>query len=332
MSPQATADIRNVGKDFGKSFRLRHAPSLLLTSKARPQMAVTRITVPAGLTEPAGPVIPERGFTIPVYLRQPVCEDWGTWVDGKFLPVEHWEEGGIGIYDLEADPRAWRTSAYDCVHFNLPRATLDAFTSDREVPRINSLPCTQGKRDDLLFGLAKFILPWLGNEVRMCDLTFDYFVLMFCNHVALKYGNSRFPRSRVAGLAPWQKRRVRELVDAGLHQQLRLSTLAAECRLSVSHFCRSFKQSFGVPAHRYVIQCRVDFAKSLLTNSSMPLAEVALRSGFNDQSAFSRTFGAFVGVSPKRWLNELMSAQVRTPHRISDEDGEDGPGPPAAKS
>src|SRR5580692_3283825 len=231
MSLERTAGILNVGKDFGKSFRLRDAPSLLLTSRSRPQMAVTRITVPTGLSEPAGPVLPERGFTIPVYLRQPVCEKWGTWVDGKFLPIAHWAEGGIGIYDLESNPRAWRTSAYDCVHFNLPRATLDAFSSDSEVQRIDTLTCTQGKRDDLLFGLAKFILPWLGNEIRICDLTFDHFVMMFCSHVAATYGNSRLSRKQVGGLAPWQRRRVVEIVNAGLDRQLRLSTLAEECRL-----------------------------------------------------------------------------------------------------
>jgi AraC family transcriptional regulator len=309
MSLERTSGIRNVGKDLGKSFRLQEAPSLLLTSESRPQMAVTRITVPTGLSEPAGPVLPERGFTIPVYLRKPLCQNWGTWVDGKFLPVAHWEEGGIGIYDLESNPRAWRTSAYDCVHFNLPRATLDAFTFDSEVSRIDTLTCTQGKRDDLLFGLAKFILPWLGNETRICDLTFDYFILMFCSHVAATYGNSRLSRSRVGGLAPWQRRRVVEIVNAGMHRQLRLSTLAEECRLSVSHFSRSFKQSFGVPAHRYLIHCRVEFAKSLLKNSSMPLAQIALRSGFSDQAAFSRTFGALVGTSPKRWLNEYRAGR-----------------------
>jgi AraC family transcriptional regulator len=103
-----------------------------------------------------------------------------------------------------------------------------------------------------------------------------------------------------------------ELVNAGLHQQLRLSTLAEECRLSMSHFSRSFKQSFGVPAHRYVIHCRVEFAKSLLKSSSTPLAEIALRSGFSDQAAFSRTFGALVGTSPKRWLNEYKSGRSDT--------------------
>lgn len=305
MSLQGTADILNVGNDYAqKTFRLAAGPSLLLTSGSRPQIGITRITVPVGFSEPAGPVRPERGFTIPVYLRQPSCENWGTWVDGKFLPVAHWAEGGIGIYDLESNPRAWRTSAYDCVHFNLPRATLDAFTSDIGARQVGALSCAQGERDDLLFGLAKFILPWLGDEARICDLTFDYFVRMFCSHVATKYGSVQLPARRIGGLAPWQERRVMEFIDAGLHHALRLATLAQECGLSVGHFSRSFRQSFGVPAHRYVTQRRVELAKSLLKSSSMPLAEIALRSGFSDQAAFSRTFGALVGTPPKRWLTQ----------------------------
>jgi AraC family transcriptional regulator len=312
----AATQILNVGSDFAKNFRLREAPSLLLTSRSRPQMAITRITVPAGLSEPAGPVRVERGFTIPVYLRKPSCQGWGTWVDGKFLPVAHWAEGGIAIYDLESNPWAWRTSAYDCVHFNLPRATLEAFTSDSGVRRIDTLSCPQGKRDDVMFGLAKFIIPWLGDDVRMCDLTFDYFVLMFCSHVSARYGNVHLSARRVGGLVLWQQRRVKDLIDAGLHQALRLSTLAEACGLSLSHFCRSFKQSFGVPAHRYVIQRRVELAKSLLQNSSMPLAEIALRSGFYDQAAFSRAFSALVGTSPKRWRNEYKSSRSSRPFNL----------------
>jgi hypothetical protein len=51
------------------------------------------------------------------------------------------------------------------------------------------------ERDDVLFGLAKFIIPWLGDEVRICDLTFDYFVLMVsgCN----------VPKRPVIGATGW---------------------------------------------------------------------------------------------------------------------------------
>ena len=68
----------------------------------------------------------------------------------------------------------------------------------------------------MLLGLARFMLPWLGNDRRMCDLTFDYFVLMFCSHIAATYGNVRLPVQRSSGLLQWQRRRVVELIDARL--------------------------------------------------------------------------------------------------------------------
>ena len=296
--------ILNVGDDFGRRFRLRKAPSLLLDSKSRPQLAMTRITVPFGLPDRVGPLQPERAFTISVHLRKPICNGWGMWYDGKFAPTYHWDEGGVGIYDLEADPRAVRPSAFDSVHFNLPRATLDAFTADCDLRPVGSLLCTEGKRDDILFGFARFMVPWLGNNVRISTFTFDFFVQMFCSHVATTYGSVAHLPEGVGRLAAWQKRRVMEIIHAGLHGDLRLPTLANECGLSISHFCRAFKQSFGMSVHRYVIHRRIEFAKYLLKSSSGSLAEIALQLGFCDQAAFSRTFGRLVGTSPRRWLNE----------------------------
>jgi AraC-like DNA-binding protein len=193
------------------------------------------------------------------------------------------------------------------VHFNLPRKTLEAFTDDNELHRIGDLPCTQGIRDDVLLQLTKFALPWLGTERRVCSLLFDYFVWMFCGHIAASYGQVRSTRTiYLGGLAPWQKRCLMELIDSNLDGKLRLSYLAEECGLSVSHFCRSFKRSFGVPVHRYLITRRVEHAKFLLRSSSAPLSEIALDSGFSDQASFSRSFRAVVGTSPIRWLNEHM--------------------------
>jgi AraC family transcriptional regulator len=104
------------------------------------------------------------------------------------------------------------------------------------------------------------------------------------------------------------------LIESNLDGELRLSYLAEECGLSMSYFSRSFKRTFGVPAHRYLITRRVERAKFLLKSSSAPLSEIALESGFADQAALSRTFRAFVGTSPKRWLNEHVhrpSADLR---------------------
>jgi len=108
------------------------------------------------------------------------------------------------------------------------------------------------------------------------------------------------------GLAPWQRRRVTELFREHLGGTLRLTTLADECGLSVSHFARSFRRTFGTSAHRYLIFQRVAMAKTLLSTSDRSLSEVALEVGFSDEAAFSRTFKALVGTPPGQWKREAV--------------------------
>ena len=313
MIAEQPQGILNSGISFGRRcFRLSTAPSVLVGSAPSELMAITRITVPEGLSEPATPGRPERAFTIGVHLRQqPKTTNWGTWVDRKFLPIRFCERGAVGIYDLEASPIAVRPTGFDSVHFNLPRRTLNAFTDDNELHRIGDLQYTPGIGDDVMLQLAMFALPWLGDERRVCSLMFDHFVWMFCSHIVAAYGGVQ-PTGDIhrGGLMPWQKRRLMELIEGNLEGELRLSYLAEECGLSMSYFSRSFKRTFGVPAHRYLIERRVERAKVLLQSSSAPLSEIALKSGFADQAALSRTFRAVVGTSPKRWLNEHV-------HRLS---------------
>src|SRR5260370_35551386 len=114
-----------------------------------------------------------------------------------------------------------------------------------------------------------------------------------------------------------------ELIDSNLDGELRLSYLGDECGLCIRHFSRSFKRSFGVPAHRYLIARRVERAKFLLRSSSAPLSEIALESGFSDQAVFSRTFRAVVGTSPMRWLNwhmHRLPVELQPAIRIAHED------------
>jgi AraC family transcriptional regulator len=74
----------------------------------------------------------------------------------------------------------------------------------------------------------------------------------------------------------------------------------------VSHFTRSFKVSLGVSPIQWMIGLRVSLAKDLLIQRQIPLSDVAILSGFADQSAMTRTFVNCVGVSPGRWRREQL--------------------------
>jgi AraC-like DNA-binding protein len=109
------------------------------------------------------------------------------------------------------------------------------------------------------------------------------------------------------GLAPWQLRRAEALMSENLSMQVSLGKVAEECGLSVRHLARAFRQSTGVPPHRWLLDRRVERAKELLPDAKLSLSDVALACGFGDQSHFTRTFTAAVRLSPGVW-RRLRSA------------------------
>jgi AraC family transcriptional regulator len=93
---------------------------------------------------------------------------------------------------------------------------------------------------------------------------------------------------RNAGLPPRRLQRVLDYVRENLAQDLSLRELASIAGVSATHFKAQFRKSMGVPAHRYIIAQRVAGALDMLINTELPVAEIALRVGFYNQSHLSR--------------------------------------------
>jgi AraC family transcriptional regulator len=105
------------------------------------------------------------------------------------------------------------------------------------------------------------------------------------------------------GLPPRVVRRLREHIDGNIDQRISVEALAKLANLSVCYFVRAFKQSVGVTPHDYLIRRRVERTMKLLSDTDMPLSEIALAAGFADQSHCARRFRQHVGMSPRdyRW-------------------------------
>ena len=114
----------------------------------------------------------------------------------------------------------------------------------------------------------------------------------------------RLPLPTSQGLAPERLQRVRDYIEAHLDDDLSLTVLADIACLSPYHFSRSFKQAAGVGPQRYVIQRRLERAKTMLRRSREPLALIALEAGFGDQSHFTTIFRREMGVTPGRFRAE----------------------------
>ncbi len=98
--------------------------------------------------------------------------------------------------------------------------------------------------------------------------------------------------------------RLTEFIEDNLYRKISLGELAAIVRVSRFHFARLFKRSTGMTAISFVEQCRIRRAQSLIEESDYPLAEIALVTGFADQSHFTRRFHRHVGCTPAVFAQE----------------------------
>ena len=111
-------------------------------------------------------------------------------------------------------------------------------------------------------------------------------------------GPRQIPRG---GFAAWQLRRLAAHVDANLSGKIVIRDLAVSLDMSVGHFCRAFKRTFGMPARIWIRHRRIELAQGLMLTTGASLSEIALSCGMSDQSHFTRSFRRIVGETPSSW-------------------------------
>jgi AraC family transcriptional regulator len=109
----------------------------------------------------------------------------------------------------------------------------------------------------------------------------------------------------VGGMAPSTLRRCIELMEARLEGELRLDELASEAGLSTSHFIRSFRESTGKTPYQFLLDRRVQRARTLMRDPRTSLTTVARSSGFANQQHMARIFRGVTGVTPSAYRRSL---------------------------
>jgi len=269
---------------------------------------VTRLQSPAGLPDRITKLSPVPALLVSISLKSLPASSYRVWASDKLIPTPAVHPFRSNVVDFDMQPRCWAGHAFDFVHYSVPRKGLDETADDLGFGRVRDYRPTLLKEDLVVAQITKGILPFLGRSDRLSVLALDQFSLILGAHLIQQYGVlQKTARLSKGGLAPWQKRRASELLHENMHGRIRLSDIARECGLSVSHFARSFKTSFGTSTHQWLMQHRIDHAKQLMSQTGMSLTDIAIQSGFNDQAAFTHTFHQLVGVSPGRWRRHYMT-------------------------
>ena len=110
---------------------------------------------------------------------------------------------------------------------------------------------------------------------------------------------------RTSPLPPRPLRRVLERMQASLTAELDLATLAAESGYSRAHFLRTFRAATGQTPHRYLLDLRLEKARELIANKSIPLIDIAADCGFSSHAHLTTAFRSRFGVAPSAYRRNL---------------------------
>jgi AraC family transcriptional regulator len=294
------------GRRLGERLRVESAPAIVTRSLRRADIAVTEIRCDHPSPAISDLIRQEDAFLVGLLLRDFPRKK--CWEDGRQAPVYDLRAGESSIYDLRRNPTVLLDKPHHSLALYLPRAALDAIADEAHAPRIRDLRYKPGAgvSDATISSLGNLLLAALRHPEQANQLFVDYVLLALGAHIAQTYGGMRpVSRSVRGGLAPWQERRAKEIIRAGLKGGVPLKELARECGLSVAHFSHAFRRTPGVAPHNWLIEERIVLSKEKLRDDRLSLTDVAAECGFSDQSHFTRHFTRAVGVSPGAWRRAL---------------------------
>ncbi|WP_225780941.1 AraC family transcriptional regulator [Xenophilus sp. Marseille-Q4582] len=175
---------------------------------------------------------------------------------------------------------------------------------DADPARIEIQP-SLGFADPFIEQLAIELLELARHDAGFSDgLHADAIARLLVLHLLRRHGTrvrSGGPVERTERLADARIRHVRDLIESALDEDLSLARLAGEAGIGSHAFSAAFTRAMGMTPHRYVLQRRIEKAKRLLREGTLPMVDVALQTGFSSQSHLTTAFRQATGVTPRAY-------------------------------
>ena len=299
--------VPTVWNQLAETMHLKDSPTAEVWMSERASFRFGRFQSSEGLPDVARPVVGERGYIVALQLKAiPFIEQF---LGNKKVSSGSYPIGAVSAIDLQDEPALFLPNPFDALVLYVTQDDLDEVAYAHRAPRLEQLVWPLGTFDPVVYHLGKSFLASLEQPHDASKIFLDHILHALNSHIVCSYSGVTIsaPKFR-GGLSSLQMRRATELLEAHLDGDIALQQVAEACELSVSHFARAFKQTFRTPPYRWLIERRVDRARDLMKNSRLPLADIAARCGFADQSALNRSFKRIHGVTPGIWRRGRLTA------------------------
>lgn len=220
--------------------------------------------------------------------------------------MHEFDENSVYLRNFHDPYQADLSGSFDFVLLEVGHSAIERMADCADLSGVREL-CAVGERaDPVLGGLMAALFADMNGQLERSPLFVDQLSVAIGIHVAQHYGSASH---RTTSGAAIKGRRlsarslsiVQELMRSRLGGDLSIEELAEACHLSQGTFLRAFRQTLGITPFQWFLQQRLDRARDMLEFSSLTIGEIAVASGFADQSHFTRVFARATGASPGAW-------------------------------
>jgi len=228
-------------------------------------------------------------------------------IDGGQLQQNHAESGEIIVYPAASEKWVrWQQNAEFLLLFLDPALVTQTAEELAALGTIELIESEKERHDPLLLQIGLALKAEIGEgTAAFSSLYAESLASALAAHLLRRYTVWKpTMHESISHHAAPALRHVLAYIHNHLDQQLTLAELSFLAGMSTYHFARTFKHVTGVAPHHYILDARIERAKSLLRGGNVSIAEVAQKVGFFDQSHFTRYFKRLVGISPQTLLRQ----------------------------
>ncbi|WP_207950618.1 MULTISPECIES: helix-turn-helix transcriptional regulator [Marinobacter] len=150
---------------------------------------------------------------------------------------------------------------------------------------------------DQIIGLVRLIADNVGSRIEQ-----EHALFQIASRMVQRVGS--FEMDAVSRRPDVLLERAKDFIHDCIDADLSLEDISAAAHLSKYHFLRLFRRQFGITPHQYVINCRINAARSAL-EAGESVNDVVHRYGFSDLSHFNRRFKRIYGMTPTSYQQSI---------------------------
>lgn len=215
------------------------------------------------------------------------------------------EAGLVSIHPSDTPVRwAWNTRlSFTVMSLDpdyLDKVARESFSFNPSQVRLRTV---EGQRDPVINSIAGALMREVMSGDAGSRLYAESLANLLAVHLLRNYTeHPELVAAEKVSVAPRSVIQAMQYIHENYPGEVSLAAIAGAAHLSPYHLTRVFKKATGVSPHRYLVQVRVNSARSLLAAGAghRSLAEIATAVGFSDQSHLTRHFKRMLGVTPKQ--------------------------------